>query len=148
VASLKNSSVLEKDIVSGVARASAPPKHSVRPAPPGKRRYRDASGLAAALDVVGERWTLLIVRELLRTPRRYGELLQSLPGIGTNLLVNRLRDLEAAGLVRRVLVATPQSAVVYELTDRGRALKPAVDALESWGAGNVDLQRDAGDRHS
>jgi DNA-binding HxlR family transcriptional regulator len=90
----------------------------------------------------------LIVRELLRTPRRYGELLQSLPGIGTNLLVNRLRDLEAAGLVRRVLVATPQSAVVYELTDRGRALKSAVDALESWGAGNVDLQRDAGDRHS
>ena len=139
MASLKNSSVLEKDIVPAVARASAPPRHSVRPAPPRKRRYRDDSGLAAALDVVGERWTLLIVRELLRAARRYGELLDALAGIGTNLLVNRLRDLEGAGLLRRVLVATPQSAVVYELTDRGRALDAAVNALESWGAANVEL---------
>jgi DNA-binding HxlR family transcriptional regulator len=121
-----------------VARATTPLKHSARPAPPRKRRYREQSGLAAALDIVGERWTLLIVRELLRAPRRYGELLEALPGIGTNLLVNRLRDLEAAGVVGRVLAPAPQSAVVYELTDRGLALKPAVDALQAWGEANSD----------
>jgi DNA-binding HxlR family transcriptional regulator len=121
-----------------VARATTAPKHSVRPAPPRKRRYRERSGLAAALDVVGERWTLLIVRELIAAPRRYGELLDALPGIGTNLLVNRLRDLEAAGVVGRVLAPTPQSAVVYELTDRGRALRPTVDALQAWGEANTD----------
>jgi DNA-binding HxlR family transcriptional regulator len=119
-----------------MARATTLPKHSVRPAPPRKRRYREQSGLAAALDVVGERWTLLIVRELIRAPRRYGELLEALPGLGTNLLVNRLRDLEAAGVVGRVLAPSPQSAVVYELTDRGRALQPAVDALQAWGEAN------------
>jgi DNA-binding HxlR family transcriptional regulator len=121
-----------------VARATRPPKHSARPAPPRKRRYRERSGLAAALDVVGERWTLLIVRELLGAPRRYGELLEALAGIGTNLLVNRLRDLEAAGVVARVLAPSPQSAVVYELTERGRALKPTVDALQAWGEANSD----------
>jgi DNA-binding HxlR family transcriptional regulator len=123
-----------------VARATALPKHSVRPAPPRKRRYRERSGLAAALDVIGERWTLLIVRELLHAPRRYGELLEALPGIGTNLLANRLRDLEAAGVVGRVLAPSPQSAVVYELTDRGRALKPAIDALQAWGESNSDTR--------
>lgn len=121
-----------------MARATASRRHSVRPAPPRKRRYRERSGLAAALDVLGARWTLLIVRELLRAQRRYGELLEALPGIGTNLLVNRLRDLEAAGVVRRVLAPSPQSAVVYELTDRGRRLGPAVDALEAWGEANVE----------
>jgi DNA-binding HxlR family transcriptional regulator len=117
-----------------MTRASAAAKHSARPAPPRKRRYRQRSGLAAALDVVGERWTLLLVRELLRAPLRYGELLDALPGIGTNLLVNRLRDLEAAGVLRRALAPSPPSAVVYELTERGRALRPAVEALEAWGA--------------
>jgi DNA-binding HxlR family transcriptional regulator len=121
-----------------VARATRLPKHSARPAPPRKRRYRERSGLAAALDIVGERWTLLIVRELLRAPRRYGELLEALPGIGTNLLVNRLRDLEAAGVVGRVLAPAPQSTVVYELTDRGRALKPTINALNAWGEANSD----------
>ncbi|MBA3332023.1 MAG: helix-turn-helix transcriptional regulator [Actinobacteria bacterium] len=121
-----------------MARATAPRKHSARPAPPRKRRYRERSGLTAALDVVGERWTLLLVRELLRAPRRYGELLEALPGIGTNLLVNRVRDLEAAGVLRRVLAPSPQSAVVYELTDRGRTLGPAVDALEAWGDASID----------
>jgi DNA-binding HxlR family transcriptional regulator len=86
--------------------------------------------------VVGERWTLLIVRELLGSPRRYGQLLEALPGIGTNLLVNRLRDLEAAGVIDRVLAPAPQSAVVYELSDRGRALQPTVDALQAWGEAN------------
>jgi DNA-binding HxlR family transcriptional regulator len=120
-----------------VARATTPVQHSPRPVPTRKRRYRETTALAAALDVVGERWTLLIVRELLASPRRYGELLDALAGVGTNLLVNRLRDLEAAGVARRVLVATPQSAVVYELTDAGQALRPVVDALEAWGAANA-----------
>jgi DNA-binding HxlR family transcriptional regulator len=80
----------------------------------------------------------LIVRELLRAPRRYGQLLDALPGIGTNLLVNRLRDLEAAGVVGRVLAPSPQSAVVYELTDRGRALRPTIDALQAWGEATSD----------
>jgi DNA-binding HxlR family transcriptional regulator len=80
----------------------------------------------------------LIVRELLRAPRRYGELLEALPGIGTNLLVNRLRDLEAAGVVARVLAPAPQSTVVYELTDRGRALQPTINALHAWGEANSD----------
>jgi DNA-binding HxlR family transcriptional regulator len=116
-----------------VARATVARQHSARPAPPRRRRYRERSGLAAALDIVGERWTLLVVRELLRAPRRYGELLEALPGIGTNLLVNRLRDLEAAGVLRRALTPSPQSAVIYELTERGRTLQQAVDALEAWG---------------
>ncbi len=121
-----------------MARPSSAQRHSARPAPPAKRRYRERSGLAAALDVVGERWTLLIVRELLRAPRRYGELLDALPGIGTNLLVNRLRDLEAARVVRRGLASSPQSAVVYEVTDRGRALRPTIDALHAWGEANSE----------
>jgi DNA-binding HxlR family transcriptional regulator len=116
-----------------VTRATTSVEHSARPLPTRKRRYRESTPLAAALDVLGERWTLLIVRELLRSPRRYGELLEDLAGIGTNLLVNRLRHLEAAAVVRRVLADSPQSAVVYELTDHGRALRPVVDALETWG---------------
>jgi DNA-binding HxlR family transcriptional regulator len=82
----------------------------------------------------------LIVRELLPAPRRYGELLDALPGIGTNLLVNRLRDLEAADVVGRVLAPAPQSAVVYQLTDRGRALRPMIDALQAWGEANSASQ--------
>lgn len=78
------------------------------------------------------------MRELLGAPRRYGELLEALPGIGTNLLVNRVRDLEGAGVLRRVLAPSPQSAVVYELTDRGRTLQTAVEALKAWGEANVD----------
>jgi DNA-binding HxlR family transcriptional regulator len=96
--------------------------------------------------VVGERWTLLIIRELLAAPRRYGELLEQLPGIGTNLLVARLRDLERAGVVRRALAPSPQSAVLYQLTDRGHALRPAVDALENWGAAGLNSNREP--RHS
>ena len=122
-----------------MARATAPPKHSSRPAPPRKRRYRERSALAAALDVVGERWTLLIVRELLRAPTRYGQLLEALPGIGTNLLVNRLRDLEAAGVVGRVLAPSPQSAVVYELTESWPGA--AGDGRRAAGLGRSELRR-------
>jgi DNA-binding HxlR family transcriptional regulator len=99
-----------------------------------KRRYREDSGLAAALDVVGRRWTLLVVRELLSGAKRYGELLSALPGIGTNLLVNRLRELEAAGAVRRSITQPPASLVLYELTDRGRELELVIRALSDWGS--------------
>jgi DNA-binding HxlR family transcriptional regulator len=103
-----------------------------------RRRYREDSGLAAALDVVGRRWTLLLVRELLSGPKRYGELLAALPGIGTNLLVNRLRELEAAGAVRRTITLPPASLVLYELTDRGWELEPVIRTLSEWGRGARD----------
>lgn len=97
-----------------------------------KRSYRQFCALARALDVVGERWTLLIVRELLFGPRRYTDLLGGLPGIGTNLLADRLRQLEQVALVRRT-VLPPPAARAYELTERGRELEPALVALARWG---------------
>ena len=94
------------------------------------RSYQQACALALALDHVGERWTLLIVRELLVAPRRYSELRDSLPGIATNLLADRLRDLETAGIVR---ARSDEGATFYELTETGRELEPAVLALVRWG---------------
>jgi DNA-binding HxlR family transcriptional regulator len=89
--------------------------------------------LARALDVLGDRWTLVIVQELQKRPSRYGELVDRLPGIGTSLLASRLRRLEAAG----ILVRRPEGVgegVVYELTERGRALEEPLSALRRWGA--------------
>ncbi len=97
-----------------------------------KRSYRQYCSLARALDLVGERWTLLIIRELLSGPRRYQELLDNLPGIGTNLLAARLRELEGGRIVQRVLLSAPRIRA-YELTPQGRALEPAVVALARWG---------------
>ena len=97
-----------------------------------KRRYRQYCSLARALDLVGERWTLLIIRELLSGPRRYQELLDNLPGIGTNLLAARLRELGGEGLVRKVLLSAPRVRA-YKLTEMGRALEPAVVELARWG---------------
>jgi DNA-binding HxlR family transcriptional regulator len=96
-----------------------------------KRAYDQYCALAVALDIVGERWTLLIIRELLTRPRRYAELLQALPGIGTNLLADRLKSLAEAGVLRAVNRDEPRSG--YELTDRGEALRPVVLALARWG---------------
>ncbi|MFB9908393.1 winged helix-turn-helix transcriptional regulator [Allokutzneria oryzae] len=90
------------------------------------RNYRQYCGLAAGLDVVGERWTLLVVRELLLGPRRYGELLADLPGMGTNLLAERLKSLCRMGVITK-------DDQVYELTERGRGLADAVHALTRWG---------------
>jgi DNA-binding HxlR family transcriptional regulator len=98
------------------------------------RSYNQYCALARALDVVGERWTLLLVRELLLGPKRYKDLLAGLPGIGTNLLVDRLRELERAGIVRRSILLPPAGSAVYELSDFGRELEPAVFALGRWGA--------------
>jgi DNA-binding HxlR family transcriptional regulator len=99
------------------------------------RTYGQYCAVARALDVVGDRWALLIVRELLlRGSSRYTDLLHGLPGVATNLLADRLRDLEAAGLVRRVDAPPPIATTLYELTPRGSELAPVLHALGTWGA--------------
>ncbi|MBZ0299120.1 MAG: helix-turn-helix transcriptional regulator [Anaerolineae bacterium] len=104
-----------------------------------KRSYHQFCPLAYSLDQVGERWTLLLVRELLFGPRRYTDLLNGLPGIGTNLLAKRLKDMEQAGIIRQRLLPPPAGSTVYELTDRGRELEEAMAALARWGARYVQL---------
>ena len=94
-----------------------------------RRSYRQYCGLAKALDVVGERWTMLVIRNLLLGPQRYSDLLNGLPGITTNLLAKRLREMEALDLIERVRTGSAES---YRLAPRGAALEPAVHALASW----------------
>lgn len=98
-----------------------------------KRSYDQWCAVARSLDIVGERWTMLIVRDLLIGPKRYKDILDGLPGIGTNLLAQRLRELEARGLVERSLLPAPANATVYGLTEKGAALQPVVLALGRWG---------------
>src|SRR5215216_5209462 len=98
-----------------------------------KRSYNQYCAVARALDVVGERWTLLIVRELLSGPKRFKDLLAGLPGIGTNLLTARLKDLEGYGVVHRTILPPPAGSKVYELTELGRSLEPVIAALGQWG---------------
>jgi DNA-binding HxlR family transcriptional regulator len=101
--------------------------------PPPRRSYQQACTLARTLDVVGDRWTLLIVRELMMGQKRFTDLLPGLPGIGKNLLAARLRHLESEGLIARRELPPPAASRVYELTDDGRALGPALAALGRWG---------------
>ncbi|HEY5062610.1 MAG TPA: helix-turn-helix domain-containing protein [Gemmatimonadaceae bacterium] len=97
------------------------------------RSYHQYCGLAKALDLVGDRWTLLIVRELLILgASRYTDLQQGLPGIATNLLATRLRELEDAGIVARDEAPPPAPATLFRLTARGRQLEPAIAALGAW----------------
>jgi DNA-binding HxlR family transcriptional regulator/putative sterol carrier protein len=96
--------------------------------------YEQYCGLARALDLVGGRWSLLIVRELLTGPKRFSALERGLPGIATNVLSSRLRDLEEAGLVRRSLVSPGSSSVVYGLTSYGLELEEPVVHLGLWGS--------------
>jgi len=98
------------------------------------KTYGEFCSVARSLDAVGDRWALLVVRELLFGPRRYTDLLAGLPGIGTNVLSTRLRELEAEGVVARRRVPAPTPALVYELTAEGRELKGVVDALAHWGS--------------
>ena len=99
------------------------------------RTYDQHCALARALDVVGDRWTLLIVRELLIRERcRYTDLRYGLPGIATNLLADRLREMEANGLVTREEAPPPIAATLFRLTPRGEALRPVLFALGRWGA--------------
>lgn len=99
-----------------------------------RRHYDQFCPIARALDVVGERWTLLIVRELLAGPRRYTDLHADLPGVSTDVLASRLKEMEREGLVTRRRLPPPGAASVYELTERGRALRPVLTALAEWGA--------------
>ena len=100
---------------------------------PTKRNYDQYCAIARALEVVGDRWTLLLVRELLTGPKRHTDLRTGLPGIATNVLGDRLQLLQQAGLIRRATLAPPAASTVYELTDRGRQLKPVLLALAAWG---------------
>ena len=106
-----------------------------------KRSYGQYCALARALDTVGERWTLLVVRELMLGPKRYTDLLDALPGIGTNLLADRLKELEQQGVVARTKLPPPAPAAVYELTEYGRELEPAVVALTRWGSRELSRPR-------
>src|SRR5262245_59973182 len=98
-----------------------------------RRSYDQYCGLAKALDVVGERWTLLVVRNLLLGPLRYSDLLRGLPGITTNLLAKRLRDMERLDLIERINGPALETGHAYRLTALGAALEPAVHALGRWG---------------
>ena len=100
----------------------------------GKRSYDQYCTVARALYVVGERWTLLLIRELLTGPKRFKDLLGGLPGIGTNLLATRLKALEGEGIVRRATLPPPAGSNVYELTETGRSLEPVIVKLSRWGA--------------
>jgi len=99
-----------------------------------RRRYDQYCAVARGLDVIGERWTLLLIRDLLLGPMRYKDLLAGHQGIGTNLLAERLRELEAAGIVERRVLPPPAGSSVYQLTESGKALEPALIALGRWGA--------------
>jgi DNA-binding HxlR family transcriptional regulator len=98
-----------------------------------RRTYSQYCPLARALDVIGERWTLLVVRELLSGPKRFKDLQDALVGIGTNLLSTRLKDMEKHGLVVRSKLPPPGVAMVYALTDHGRRLDEVVLSLARWG---------------
>lgn len=106
-----------------------------------RRTYDQYCAVARALDVVGERWTLLLVRELLTGPKRFKDLLDGLPGIGTTLLTARLKDLEGHAIVRRATLPPPAGSRVYELTDLGRSLEPVIMSLSRWGLRLLDGPR-------
>ena len=99
------------------------------------KSYQQYCAVAKALDVVGDRWVLLIIRELMSSgPSRYTDLLKGLPGIATNLLADRVRDMEKAGLVRREEAPPPIATTLFHLTERGKALRPVLEELGRWGA--------------
>lgn len=103
------------------------------------RDYGQYDGVTRALELVGERWGLLIVRDLLVGPRRYGELAEGLPRIPSNILATRLKELQAAGIIRRL----PRSRVIlYELTPYGRELEPLILSLSAWGFRALDEPRE------
>ncbi|GAB2796338.1 helix-turn-helix domain-containing protein [Streptomyces chlorus] len=106
-----------------------------------RRSYDQYCSAARALDAVGDRWTLLIVRELLAGPRRYTDLHADLPGVSTDVLASRLKDMEREGLTTRRRLPPPGAAYVYELTGRGRALLPVLQALGAWGQAALGERR-------
>jgi DNA-binding HxlR family transcriptional regulator len=108
-----------------------------------KRTYCDRCAAAHALDLVGERWALLVVRELLLGPKRFTDLRAGLPSASPNVLAQRLRELEGAGVVRRRKLPPPAASRVYELTDWGMELEPVIVRLGRWGARSPSKPRDA-----
>ncbi|MCL3992389.1 MULTISPECIES: winged helix-turn-helix transcriptional regulator [Streptomyces] len=106
-----------------------------------RRSYDQYCSAARALDLVGDRWTLLIVRELLAGPRRYTDLHADLPGVSTDVLASRLKEMERDGLTTRRRLPPPGAAYVYELTARGRELLPVLQALGTWGARELGERR-------
>lgn len=99
-----------------------------------KRSYDQYCPVAHALDLIGERWAMLVVKELMHGPQRYTDLAEHLPGIGTNILAARLRSLEECGVIAKRTLPPPAASRVYELTDYGRQLKPVMRELALWGA--------------
>ncbi|MFG3289032.1 winged helix-turn-helix transcriptional regulator [Streptomyces sp. NPDC048179] len=108
---------------------------------PPRRSYDQYCSAARALDVVGDRWALLIVRELLAGPRRYTDLHADLPGVSTDVLASRLKDLERDGITARRRLPPPGAVYVYELTVRGRELLPVLQALGKWGEAELGERR-------
>ncbi len=102
-----------------------------------KRTYSDACGIARALDVVGDRWALMVIRELMLGPKRFGDIRGGLPKLSADVLSQRLRDLEEDGIVRRTTLPPPAAVKVYELTPAGYELEPVLIALGRWGGANA-----------
>lgn len=98
------------------------------------RSYRQFCGVARALDIVGERWALLVVRELVLGPKRFTDLRRGLPGIATNVLTQRLKQMEQDGVIARRVLPPPAASTVYELTEYGRELEPIMLRFGAWGA--------------
>src|SRR5215213_11217596 len=108
-----------------------------------ERGYNQYCGAARALDLVGDRWTLLVVRELVFGPRRFTDLIDGLPGISRNLLTERLRSLERDGIIARQDLPPPAARQVYDLTEDGRDLAHATGPLIAWGARHLGERRPA-----
>ena len=106
------------------------------------RSYHDNCGMAHALDLIGERWSLLVIRELVFGPKRFGDLKRDLPGISTNMLTDRLAELERHGVLRRAQLPPPAGAKVYELTSWGAELETVIKAIGRWGASSPHLPND------
>ena len=105
------------------------------------RTYGDGCGIAHALDLLGERWALLVVRELLLGPKRYTDLQDGLPNVSPNVLAQRLRELEQASIVQRRKLPPPAASWIYELTDWGRELKPFLLSLGAWAVRSPSFPR-------
>jgi DNA-binding HxlR family transcriptional regulator len=108
-----------------------------------RRTYGQGCGTAFALDVIGDRWALLVVRELVLGPKRFTDLRDGLPGIGPNVLSQRLKELEDARVIARRVLPPPAASTVYELTDWGSELEEVIVQLARWGARSPDLPREA-----
>lgn len=109
----------------------------------GRRKYDDGCAVAQALDVVGERWALLVVRELVLGPKRFTDLLAGLPGVSSDVLTQRLRELAEAGVVRRRRLGPPAASWVYELTPWGAELEEVILGLARWAHGSEHVRTDA-----